>query len=279
MSPIVTAFGALGILLADRNRGPISAFLFGLSMAIKAPVALAFLMPDLIARRWKFLTITVACAAIITAVGIARLGNPSKSTANWLDNLHAASAAGGVNDPSPANPYRGQLLNLQYPLSTSISDPRIVNAIALAVAAVLVIPSLLRLRDKPTGTALLLPLGCLCVIQLIVGYHRMYDATLLVFPLAYALLPTTPRWQAWPILLLILVLVLPGSGPLVNASAARQWWWDRFILPRDAYATFLLGGWLACCQLGSTRIFGRVAGDESVSRKDPGVGRVSPAMK
>lgn len=248
MSLIVTALGASALLLADRQRGLISGILYGLAMAIKAPVAAAFLVPDLLARRWKGAGIAAIVVGLISVVGLLRLGDPSNWMPHWLDNLSTASAVGGVNDPSPANPNRHQLINLHYQLSTFFTSSRAVNAITWLVAIVLATPALIRLREKPAGAALLLPLSSICVVQLFVGYHRLYDATLLIFPLAWAFLPTTPRRQAGPTLALLLILILPGSKPMFSGPPEQIWWWDRFILPRDAWAVLLLGGWLACCQ-------------------------------
>jgi hypothetical protein len=69
---------------------------------------------------------------------------------------------------------------------------------------------------------LLLPFSCLCVAELLGFCHRMYDATTLVFALAWALMPLTRgklalRKLALPVILL--VGVLTGSGSMTHWSA------------------------------------------------------------
>jgi hypothetical protein len=246
MSLTITAAAAVIILLADRN-WKISAALYALVLGIKAPLSAALIVPELIGRRWRIVTVTFILVAVLMGIGIARLGNPNTWLPDWRANLQSASAPGGVNDPTPSNPYRHQLINLQYPLSSYISNRTVVNAITILTGVLIAIPPLLRLREKPRGQALLLPLSCFCLVELFVIYHRTYDAAFLVFPLAWALLKTTPPRQAWPTLALIFILVLPSTGPLTSGSAAKLWLWDRVILPHDTWAIFLLSLWLSIC--------------------------------
>jgi hypothetical protein len=247
MSLMVTALGAMAMVIANNSRG--AGVLQAIGLALKAPLAAAFVVPDVMARRWKPLLVTFVVLLILIGVAVWRAGGPDQWMPGWLHNLQAASATGGVNDPSTANPFRHQLINLQYPLATSIANPMLVNGIALIIALLLAIPALIRLRSGPIGAALLLPLGLICLAEVLAVYHRMYDATVLIFPLAWALLPTTPRWQRWPALLLLAVFVAPGSGPLLNGSGNQLWVWNHLILPRDALAVFALAVWLAWCQM------------------------------
>jgi hypothetical protein len=90
----------------------------------------------------------------------------------------------------------------------------------------------------------LLPLSCMCLVELLAIYHRTYDSTLLVFPLGWALLPGTRTWQRVPVLLLLMVFVLPGAGML---AAHERPFLENVFAPRDAWAIFLLAGWLAFC--------------------------------
>jgi hypothetical protein len=247
-SILVTELGAIAILLASQSSSWIAGLIYGAAIAIKAPLAVVFAAPDLLARRWKPLGIAAVLILLLTGIGLARLGDRKTAMTHWRENLKSGSTSGGVNDPSPANPTRIQIISLQYPLSNAISNPNALRAIIYLSGILLAAPALFALSKKPTHTAVLLPLACLCVVDLSVLYHRTYDATLLVFPLAWALLPTTPRRQAWPALALLLIFILPGTGLPAHDVQAKFNLMEYLVRPRDAWAVLLLATWLAFCQ-------------------------------
>ena len=210
LSLVVTAMGAMTLLATSEGCGTRMALLNAIGVALKAPLAAAFVVPDLLARRWKALVISGVVLIALCALAYARMEPPAKWAPDWFENLRSASDAGGVNDASIANHHRHELLNLQYPLSTSISNRIVVDAIVWILAAALVWPALVRLGRRPGGAAVLLPISVVCLVEVFSFYHRVYDATVLIFPLAWALLRTTPRWQSWPVFLLLIVFLAPG---------------------------------------------------------------------
>jgi hypothetical protein len=253
LSIVVTELGAIAILLASRSTRWIGGLLFGAAIAIKAPLAVVFAAPDLLARRWKPLGVAALLILLLTAIGFLKLSDPKTALSHWRENLKSGSTSGGVNDPSPANPTRIQIISLQYPLSSTISNPVVVRAMICLAGFLLAAPAVYALGKKPANTAVLLPLACLCLVDLSVLYHRTYDATLLVFPLAWALLPSTPRWQAWPALALLLIFILPGTGLPSHDGPASSSLMECLIRPRDAWAVLLLAAWLALCQCVSIK--------------------------
>ncbi len=104
---------------------------------------------------------------------------------SWTANLRALSGPGGINDPSPLNPERYSLINLQYLLEsfgvTGIAADLITYS-AVAIAA-LALVTFVRGRDPDRGLLILSGVAVLC---LLVTYHRYYDAVLLVIPVAWA---------------------------------------------------------------------------------------------
>jgi len=96
----------------------------------------------------------------------------------------------------------------------------------------------------------LLNLSILGTLSLLPVYHRFYDASLLVLPVAWAL-----RAQAtassrlkkicW---LLFAIFLIPGSSILeravsgghVGQNVLGSWWWGYLLLPHEAWALMLL---------------------------------------
>ncbi len=265
LSIIVTALGALAVLVASATDTWISGVCYGAAIAIKAPVGAAFAVPDLIARNRKPLIAAFLVVAVVTAVGIARLGNRRQAMSHWMENLKSGSAPGGVNDASPVNTTRNQLINLQYPLSTLFPGVWMVRSLTWIAALGMMLPAIRSLRTKPRGPAILLPLAVICLVELTATYHRTYDGTLLVFPLAWALLPSTPRWQAVPAAVLLLIFLLPGASASVGDPKAQGLFFRLFFLPRDAWVVTLLGTWLAVCQYIDLRHSCAVAACETIA--------------
>jgi hypothetical protein len=120
--------------------------------------------------------------------------------ASWTANLAALSGPGGINDPSPLNPERYSLINLQYLLGTfgimGIAADLITYALVGAAALALV----LLVRDQDRHRELLILSG-VAVLGLLVTYHRYYDAVLLVLPIAWGI------W-AWRVDRVVSVVVL-----------------------------------------------------------------------
>ena len=111
------------------------------------------------------------------------------------------------------------------------------------------------LSRRPTSTVLLHAVSLLTLVQLLVFFHRTYDAVVLVFPLAWALSPAVPRSRSWPMLLGVALFFLP-SGLALQALANMHYiptaissgkLWQMLILPYQAWALLVMAIWLAYC--------------------------------
>jgi len=80
-------------------------------------------------------------------------------------------------------------------------------------------------------------------------YHRMYDASLLIFPLDWSLTELSgPRKRlAKGTLLLILVFLVPGGTALEQfqltnhlVTLQRSWGWAHFVMPHQVWALLFL---------------------------------------
>jgi hypothetical protein len=109
-------------------------------------------------------------------------------------------------------------------------------------------------------SALLHSVSLLAVVQLLMIYHRDYDAVLLAFPLAWALSPQVPPGRAWPAVLLIAVFFVPFLHVLHGLD---QWtpilplsstlFWQAVVWPYQTWALLALAAWLSCLLLPSRR--------------------------
>jgi hypothetical protein len=95
----------------------------------------------------------------------------------------------------------------------------------------------------------LLGLSTLAVLSLLPVYHRLYDASLLIFPLAWSLaaLPEFRKKLARGTLLLILVFLVPGGSALEQlqhtshlVALQHSWWWTHIVMPHQVWALLFL---------------------------------------
>src|SRR5262249_25264387 len=160
---------------------------------------------------WKTSVVTASAVFVICLIGLAHLTSVSESIENWISNLHVAFAPGGWGDTGSRNPLQAGLINFQYPLGTVISKPSIINGMAWSTGLILSIPALYILSQKPSHIIILDCVSILVIVQLLLLYHRTYDAILLVFPMAWALSPTVSPSQSWPLMFLTALFFLPSG--------------------------------------------------------------------
>jgi hypothetical protein len=187
--------------------------LLGLASALKpqlgAPVILYYLW-----RRPKIAFWSMIVAVAITMAGILRLQLAGGSS--WLmDYLQVLRLP--PQDFTEANPNRDHLLNLQVGIYAVLDSRLIAAASAMALAGMLLIIYKLRFESEGSERDELLNLSALSTLLILPVYHRFYDATILVLPLAWALGKLRGRSGNWArgVLLLILIFLLPLGAPFL----------------------------------------------------------------
>ena len=123
---------------------------------------------------------------------------------DWQTNMTAISAPGGLNDPRPAsvtNNSAGSVISLQAVFSIFRDDPRFYNSASYLVCGTLLLVWVFTtLRSRSSRDSAWLALAAIVPLTILVTYHRVYDAKLLLLTVpACALLwagggPT--RWIA-----------------------------------------------------------------------------------
>ena len=108
----------------------------------------------------------------------------------------------------------------------------------------------------------LLALSALLVLSLLPVYHRLYDAALLIFPLAWSLKHIRNRNRiAWAALILILVFLVPGGSVLELLQKkshftmlAHSWFWIHFVMPHQIWALLALSLLLITAMRNAARV-------------------------
>jgi hypothetical protein len=256
-SIIVAALAAASILSGARGRESRSGLLEGIAIGLKPQLAIAFAAPYVLGRRWRYCVAVVATVVIVGGIAIVRLSSHSQWITNYLANLHSAFGPGGASDAGPSNPNRIELINLGYLFSLFTTRRSVAEGLAWAVGLTLAIPGLKELGRRPTGVMLLGCVALIAAVELLVFYHRAYDAVVLAFPMAWALSPAVPIKRSWPVLLILGCYVLPGGVAVqalgrshyVSNAISSSIVWQTFIVPYQAWALLFMALWLSSCLL------------------------------
>jgi hypothetical protein len=247
---LVLGLGVAALCAARQDRDGLAALALTIAMCLKPQVGLCFLIFFLVQRRWKPVLACCGMSAAIFLLAVVRLA--AAGAPWWISYLNVSQsvfARGGINDFTPANPIWFQMINLQvafFPLLPRAAAANILAAsVGLGFAVLWLLCALKRSRDSDH----LLTLSALAVISLLPVYHRFYDAALLVFPAAWAVMGgRLPRKAAWSSLGLAALFLTPG-GVLISRVAERthvsaafvtSWWWRSFIVAHQVWALFLL---------------------------------------
>jgi hypothetical protein len=255
---VVVGLCAIAVLAADREWNITSGVLIGIAVALKPQIGLPFLAYYLIRRRWSIATTAVALLAVLASIAIFQL---MESHTPWIEsyryNSRTLFAHGSLGDFTESNPIRFSLVNLQVLLYTFLPDRAWANSLAILTVGLLGLLWLLLAGRCADTRNELLALGALTVLSLLPVYHRLYDATLLIFPLAWSV-AEFHKDLARKILLLLLVFLVPGGSALEQlqntnrlVTLQHSTWWTRIVMPHQVWAllfltVLLLAGMRAC---------------------------------
>jgi len=178
----------------------------------------------------------------------------------WVDNYlydnRILFAHGSLGDFTEGNPIRFGLINFQVAAYTLLHSRGAASLVAIAVATLGGMAWLLLILRRQCNHASrdLLALSALTVLSLIPIYHRFYDASLLIFPLAWSLTALNGPLRSlakWVLLVIILVFLLPGGTALQQwqqaghfATLRNYWWWKTLVLPHECWSLLLLAALL-----------------------------------
>jgi hypothetical protein len=251
-SIVIVAVGscALALWTGNRHLDIVTGVLLAIAVGLKPQIGLPFLAYFLLRRQWRVFGAAAALLAMLSAIAVLRL---AVSHAPWIDSYRYDNrvlfAHGSLGDFTDANPIRFGLINLQVLLYLFVPDRTAANLLAFIVAGILGLIWLFRARRRYERAAGLLDLSALLVLSLLPIYHRLYDASLLIFPVAWAFSALTGSHRTWArwTLFLLLVFLVPGGTALEQLQRTsffpelqQSWGWTHFVMPHQIWTLIAL---------------------------------------
>jgi len=245
------ALSVVALWLAGRKQDSLAGVLIAGSICLKPPIGLCFVFFYLLSRRWKIVFTTCAVVALFTLVAVGRLwlsGDP------WVGSYRMVAqhlfASGSINDFTSANPVWFQMVNLQGPLYEITGNPAVAKISALLVGILLLMLWTFMHLSVANPVNDLLAVGALTVLSLLPVYHRFYDASLLIVPIAWALSPRSALSSRVFALTIVLVspFLIPGAALLslisdrlgIQQQTLFGRWWSALVIGHEAWFLVLL---------------------------------------
>ncbi len=243
---------ALAVWAAARQKEVCAGGLLAVAIALKPQIGAMIWLAYAFQRRWRMCTITAVVWVLVAVVAVWQLEkNNVEWLRGWANNTVEFTATGSSNDPTSANRLRHDLINLQRLLHALIDTSREkVNALTYGFISCLLMVYVLLHQRLRTRKDELLSISALAVIGLLPVYHRFYDATLLMLPLAWSLTAWYGhlRISARLTLALILPFLFPAPAMFyqllvrgyIPRAWAETWWWNALLMSHQVWLLLLL---------------------------------------
>jgi len=244
------ALGVIAFWAGTRQKYELAGTLIALAGCLKPQIGALFLLYYLLRKQWRVALVAIAVGCAVFIVGIARL--EFAGTAWWKDYWENAGLIrhDRLMDFAAPGPLRFTMINLQVLLYGILPSSFLANAGALAVGLVLWGRwAYFGLRTVAVRSELLTASAFL-TIGLLPIYHRNYDATLLIFPLCWAISAEAAGYgrSRWLALFTMAPFLLPGpmllqalvDKKIIPESMANGWWWDKILMPHQTWLLLIL---------------------------------------
>jgi len=248
-SAMLGILGSVGIEPDSATSG----LLTGLSICLKPQIGICFAAYQLVRGRWKAIAFgsTIVIALMLSSALYLR-----EYQVDWFTDFRRNSEAlldtGILGDFRFRNPTRFGLLNLQVLTYQLMRRDNLTNLTSWVIVFSLLgvwLFSFYCQRDRARNE--ILDLSFLAVVSLLPIYHRFYDASILLLPLAWVCRSdgATRKHVRVMIGLLLSVFFLPGGSFLelllekgrIPAALVSNWFWNSFVMLHDIWALLLLG--------------------------------------
>lgn len=265
---ILTVFvTALAHALRARGSPPgYAGILIGLACCLKPQIGLLFLAYEFGRKRWGTGIVGVLTIGLVSAAGVWWLW---RSGIDWLPkwqaNVEAFASSNNAN-PTASNPLRYHLINLHYFLHGFIASVGTVKWLVYGICGALCLGYFVADRKRPEPRGEVLSLAFVSAIAMLVVYHRIYDAAVLVFPLAWAARELAFRRVTVPVVGTLAgcaVFLLPWAStltvladpkrPRIPASISESWWFSHLALPMAPVALVVIAVALIAARRGEGR--------------------------
>ncbi len=171
--------------------------------------------------------------------------------AGWLEELRYAEVPGGINDARRADIGRHDMVHLQVLTHFFTDNATVANGLAVAIVAGLGYVLWRTARTRPTDLA---TIAAFAILALLVAYHRLYDAGVIVLPMGWAIVHCTrgvARWPARVVLLLTCVYFVQQEwideqffGAAGHPVLSNAWWFNLFVEPHHQLELLAMFGCL-----------------------------------
>jgi hypothetical protein len=260
-----------------QKKDTLTGSMIALAGILKPQVVLLYGLYYLFRRRWQVVFVCAVIGIVALCIAIGRLEIAGvEGLQQWRDNIVDFARGKGGGGPSLPGPQRYLMMNLQVVLRQFIENHGIVNLIVIAVVGTTLLVLVRVPRHDESQDGLLLTYSCLAAMAPLAIYSRFYSATLLIFPLAWALSTIRPGYSCRPglALLCICVFFVPGVAVLNHwsrqfpAHAMTSWWWEYLLLPHQTYALLILTTCMVVAKLDWRNSAGKQRGRERLGEAD-----------
>jgi len=254
---VAVAASAAAVWASSRRRDILAGVLLAMAVGLKPQIGLPFCFYYLVRRRWRIPALAAGLVAVLFVLAVARC---VMGGAPWIEDYlydnRILFAPGSLGDFTEGNPIRFGLINFQVAAYTVLHSRGAANFVVIAVAAAggMAWLFLILRHERHHPSSELLALSALMVLSLIPIYHRFYDASLLIFPLAWSLTALNGPLRALArsvLAVIVLVFLLPGGTALQQmqqaghfAALSSYWWWNTLVLPHECWSLLILGALL-----------------------------------
>jgi len=159
----------------------------GLSLAVKLHdsgfIWLYFMLAGGVLRKRALQSLAITAA--FAAASIAWVSHVAPNWIHdWKMNLATISASGGINEPGPSAVRDGSIysiVDLQAAISQFRDDPHFYNMASYALCgALLLVGAIWTLRKRYTAPRAWIALAAIVPLTLLINYHRLWDAKLVM---------------------------------------------------------------------------------------------------
>jgi hypothetical protein len=245
---VAVAASAAAVWADSRKHEILAGLLLAAAVSLKPQIGLPFCFYYLVRRRWRIPAVAGGIVAILSTVAAVRLAmSGTVWLQSYLNDNRVLFARGSLGDFTEGNPIRFGLINSQVAAYALLHNRDAANLAAFALAAFAGLAWILLLGKTRRDD---LALSTLVVLSFMPVYHRFYDATLLVFPLAWSLTAWKGQFRAMAravFVVIIAVFLVPGGSALEQLQRAGQfgalrnyWLWNALVLPHESWSILIL---------------------------------------
>jgi len=265
---VVFALSTVATLCLTQNRNTAAGILLAIAAALKATIALPFVIYAVASQgRKKVIIPAIVAGTLLAGATAIPHGGAGLWWRSFFANNRAMFAPGAIDDFSTANPLAFQLVNLQAGVFPLLGNRTYTEAVVLLLFAILLAVWFMAIRrDSQVG---LLDLAILASTSLLFIYHRFTDAGLLLVAVAWALSQLRKNDKMLAIVCLILAapFLIPGATMLHELSEnyaileelSRSRAWDSFVLQHEPWLILAICVILLAARSRAARRFTRAS--------------------